>query len=218
MLSGKRTRVKICGLTQIEDVQCAVESGADAIGLVFYPPSPRAVSVLQAQVLAKATSPFVQRVGLFVDANSEQIQQVLAHVPLDLLQLHGHESAEQCQYIGEQTGRRWIKAIAVKPVLDLQSIIESYVQAGADGILLDAWHPQLKGGTGQTFDWSVWPKASVPLILAGGLNPDNVADAIAHTQPYAVDVSGGVERSKGIKDQQLIKKFMQGVNCGKAVG
>ncbi|XID74273.1 phosphoribosylanthranilate isomerase [Alkanindiges sp. WGS2144] len=215
-------RVKICGLTRVQDVQSAVSCGADAIGLVFYKPSPRAVSIGQAQELAGAVSAFVQVVGLFVNANINEIKQVLAEVPLDILQLHGDESPEQCAAIGRQTRRRWIKALAVKPDTNIAELIEQYREAGASAILLDTWHPQLKGGTGQTFDWNSWPQQlelSVPLILAGGLTPDNVTDAIAQTRPYAVDVSGGVEtgtdrKDKGIKDQQLIYKFMQGVQRG----
>ena len=223
-------RVKICGLTRVQDVEAAVAEGANAIGLVFYPPSPRAVTIEQAKVLVSAVTPFVQVVGLFVNADAAQIQQVLAQVPLDVLQLHGDETPAQCQAIGQTTQRRWIKALAVKPDTPIEPLIEAYVAAGASGILLDTWHPQLKGGTGQTFDWQHWPQtlnSRVALILAGGLTADNIATAIAQTRPYAVDVSGGVEEGaenelqsstqgtkKGIKDQQLIKKFMQGVQRG----
>lgn len=222
-MNTQRTRVKICGLTRIEDVRCAVEQGADAIGLVFYAPSPRAVNTEQAALLIKAITPFVQAVGLFVDAKISEIEQVLAMAKLDVLQLHGNESPELCREIGLQTGRRWIKALAVKPDCDIEALIKSYIEAGASGILLDTWHPQLKGGTGQSFDWSLWPKLEIPLILAGGLTPDNVAQAIAQTHPYAVDVSGGVEvgpdpKDKGIKDHQLIQKFMQGVHFGNPIG
>ncbi|RYY80213.1 MAG: phosphoribosylanthranilate isomerase [Moraxellaceae bacterium] len=211
-----QVRAKICGLTRVEDVQCAVASGADAIGLVFYAPSPRAVSVEKAKLLIAAATPFVQVAGLFVNATVSEIQQVLAQVPLDILQLHGDENPAQCAAIAQATGRRWIKALAVKPDSNMIELIEQYSAAGASGILLDTWHPQLKGGTGQTFDWNSWPQhgQTVPLILAGGLTPDNVADAIAQTHPYAVDVSGGVEAEKGIKDHQLIRQFMQGVQRG----
>lgn len=217
MTDTLQVRTKICGLTRAEDVQCAVAAGADAIGLVFYAPSPRAVSVEKAQALLTVVTPFVQVAGLFVNATVSEIQQVLAQVALDILQLHGDETPAQCTEIGRATGRRWIKALAVKPDSNMPELIEQYVTAGASGILLDTWHPQLKGGTGQTFDWNSWPQAigqAVPLILAGGLNPDNVADAIAQTRPYAVDVSGGVESQKGIKDHHLIRKFMQGVQRG----
>lgn len=210
-------RTKICGLTRVKDVQCAVAVGADAIGLVFYAPSPRAVSIEKARSLLTVVTPFVQVAGLFVNATVSEIQQVLAQVSLDILQLHGDETPIQCAEIGQATGRRWIKALAVKPDSNMTQLVEHYVAAGASGILLDAWHPQLKGGTGQTFDWNSWPQVlgqTVPLILAGGLTPDNVADAIAQTHPYAVDVSGGVEQEKGIKDHQLIRQFMQGVQRG----
>lgn len=217
MTNTLQVRAKICGLTRAEDVRCAVAAGADAIGLVFYAPSPRAVSIETAQALLAVVTPFVQVAGLFVNASVAEIQQVLAQVPLDILQLHGDETPEQCAAIARATGRRWIKALAVKPHINVIELIEPYIAAGAGGILLDTWHPQLKGGTGQTFDWTSWPQdltQSVPLILAGGLTPDNVADAIAQTRPYAVDVSGGVECEKGIKDHQLIQQFMQGVHRG----
>ncbi len=214
MSINTRTRVKICGLTRVQDVRCAVRAGADAIGFVFYPPSPRAVTAAQTAALVSAIPAFVQAVGLFVNASAADIAAVLKLVPLDLLQLHGEESPAQCREIAEHTGRRWVKALAVKPDVDIAAQIEQYAQAGASAILLDAWHPQLKGGTGQSFDWSVWPQSEIPLILAGGLNPENVTQAIAQTRPYAVDVSGGVEASKGIKDHLLIEQFMRGVQHG----
>lgn len=209
-----RTRAKICGLTRLQDVHSAVRCGADAVGFIFYPPSPRAVTATQATALVQAIPAFVQAVGLFVNATAEEIVAVLAQVPLDVLQLHGDESPQQCRDIARHTGRRWIKALAVKPDVDIEAQIDLYAQAGASAILLDAWHPQLKGGTGHSFDWSVWPQAEIPLILAGGLTPDNVVQAIAQTRPYAVDVSGGVEASKGIKDHLLIEQFMRGVQHG----
>lgn len=212
-------RAKICGLTRVVDVQAAVAAGVDAIGLVFYPPSPRAVSAEQAAELVKQISPFVQAVGLFVNASIAEIQQVLAVVPLDLLQLHGDETPQQCQAIGQATGRRWIKALQMRPDLDVLAEIDAFAAAGASGILLDAWHPDLKGGTGHAFDWSRWPRSALPLILAGGLTAENVSIAIAQTQPYAVDVSGGVEQldivtgkpQKGVKDSVLMQQFMVGV-------
>lgn len=211
-----RTRAKICGITRIEDIQAAVASGVDAIGLVFYPPSPRSVTTEQAKLLVEYIPAYVQVVGLFVNASAEEINQVLAQVPLDVLQLHGDESPTNCQYIAEQTKRRWYKAIQVKPDLDIIKTIVEYQAAGASAMLLDAWHPELKGGTGHAFDWAQFPKLDIPLILAGGLNPDNVEDAIQTTHAYAVDVSGGVESSKGIKNQQLMQRFIQGVQRGSA--
>ena len=211
-----RTRAKICGITRIEDIHSAVNAGVDAIGFVFYAPSPRSVTIQQAQELAKHIPAYVQIVGLFVNATADEVTQVLEHVPLDMLQFHGDESAEQCQQIAAQTKRRWYKAIQVKPELDIIKAIKSYQHAGASAVLLDAWHPELKGGTGHSFDWSQFPTLNVPLILAGGLKPENIEDAIKTTRAYAVDVSGGVESAKGIKDQQLIEHFMQGVQRGSA--
>lgn len=211
-----RTRAKICGITRIQDINSVVHAGADAIGLVFYPPSPRNVSIEQAQGLLQHIPAYVQVVGLFVNATADEIATVLKQVPLDILQFHGDESPEQCQAIAQQVGRRWYKAIQVKSDLDVVAEIQRYQAAGASAVLLDAWHPDLKGGTGHSFDWSTFPQLDIPLILAGGLNPDNIEEAIHTTQAYAVDVSGGVESAKGIKDQQLIERFMQGVHRGSA--
>jgi len=211
-----RTRAKICGITRVEDVQAVADAGCDAIGFVFYPPSPRSVTQAQAEALVKAVPAYIQVVGLFVNSTAYEIQDILKTVPLDILQFHGDESPEQCQAIAQQVGRRWYKAIQVKPDLDVVAEIQHYQAAGASAVLLDAWHPDLKGGTGHSFDWSTFPQLDIPLILAGGLNPDNIEEAIHTTQAYAVDVSGGVESAKGIKDQQLIERFMQGVHRGSA--
>ena len=211
-----RTRVKICGITRTQDIKSVVDAGADAIGFVFFPPSPRNVSVELAQELVKHVPAYVQTVGLFVNASSDEILEVLKTVSLDVLQFHGDETPEQCQKIAKLTGRRWYKAIQVKPDLDVISTIKQYQQVGASAMLLDAWHPELKGGTGHSFDWSQFPQLDIPLILAGGLKPENIENAIKTTKAYAVDVSGGVESAKGIKDQQLIEQFMQGVHRGSA--
>lgn len=211
-----RTRAKICGITRIEDIHSAVHAGVDAIGFVFYPQSPRHVSVEQAKLLAQHIPAYVQIVGLFVNATGDEILQILKSVPLDILQFHGDESPELCQKIAAFTGRRWYKAIQMKPELDVINTIKKYQQTGASAVLLDAWHPELKGGTGHSFDWSQFPKLDIALILAGGLKPENIEDAIKTTHAYAVDVSGGVESAKGIKDQQLIEQFMQGVQRGSA--
>ncbi len=211
-----RTRVKICGITRIQDIKSVVDAGADAIGFVFFPPSPRSVSVELAQELVKHVPAYVQTVGLFVNASSEEILEVLKTVSLDVIQFHGDETPEQCQKIAKLTGRRWYKAIQVKPDLDVISTIKQYQQVGASAMLLDTWHPELKGGTGHSFDWSQFPQLDIPLILAGGLKPENIENAIKTTKAYAVDVSGGVESAKGIKDQQLIEQFMQGVHRGSA--
>ena len=211
-----RTRAKICGITRIQDIKAVVDAGADAIGFVFFPPSPRSVNKAEAIALVQAVPAYVQVVGLFVNATADEIADILQDVHLDILQFHGDESPEQCQQIAKQVGRRWYKAIQVKPDLNLIQCIEQYQHAGASAILLDAWHPELKGGTGHSFDWSSFPKLDIPLILAGGLTPENVEDAIKTTHAFAVDVSGGVESAKGIKDQQLIERFMQGVHRGSA--
>jgi phosphoribosylanthranilate isomerase len=211
-----RTRAKICGITRIQDIHSVVDAGADAIGFVFFPPSPRSVTSAQAKLLIQHVPAYVQTVGLFVNSSLSEIQDILNDVPLDILQFHGDETAEECQSIAHAVGRRWYKAIQVKPDLDLIEIIKKYKQAGASAVLLDAWHPELKGGTGHHFDWSQFPKMDIPLILAGGLKPENIEDAIQTTRAYAVDVSGGVESAKGIKDQQLIERFMQGVLRGSA--
>jgi phosphoribosylanthranilate isomerase len=202
-----RTRVKICGITRIADALDAISLGADALGFVFYAPSPRAVSIQAASHIVAQLPPFVSTVGLFVDASADEVKQVLAQVPLSLLQFHGDESNEYCQ----QFATPWIKALRMQPDSDILAKIAEY--PNANGILLDAWHPQLKGGTGETFDWRHWPLCTKPLILAGGLTPENVSEAIHLTNAYAVDVSGGVEVSKGIKEFTLLQAFMAGVNA-----
>ena len=211
-----RTRAKICGITRIDDIQSVVHAGADAIGFVFFPPSPRSVTAEQAHVLIQNVPAYVQTVGLFVNASLSEITDILKKAPVDILQFHGDETPEQCKQISQLVGRRWYKAIQVKPEMDVIAEIQQYQQAGASAVLLDAWHPELKGGTGHSFDWAQFPKLDIPLILAGGLKPDNIEDAIKTTNAYAVDVSGGVESAKGIKDQKLIEQFMQGVQRGSA--
>ena len=211
-----RIRAKICGITRVQDIKAVVDAGADAIGFVFFPPSPRSVNKAEAIALVQAVPPYVQVVGLFVNATADEIAEILKDVHLDILQFHGDESPEQCQQIANHVRRRWYKAIQVKPDLDVVAEIQKYQAAGASAVLLDAWHPELKGGTGHQFDWSKFPKLDIPLILAGGLTPDNVIDDIHTTGAFAVDVSGGVESAKGIKDQQLIERFMQGVQRGSA--
>lgn len=201
-----RVRVKICGLTRDEDVDACVAAGADAIGMVFYPASPRAVDVATAQALLTRVPAFVQSVGLFVNPQPGEVEQVLARVPLDLLQFHGDEPAGLCA----SYGRPWIKALRVRPGLDLLQCCDQY--AGARGILLDAFQPGTWGGTGTRFDWSLVPRRlPLPLIVSGGLDEHNVGEAIAGLRPHAVDVSSGVEASKGIKDARRIQAFMNGV-------
>ena len=206
-------RSKICGITRVQDALAAVEAGADAIGLVFYAKSPRAVSVEQAAAIVQALPPFVTCVGLFVSMPRDDVQAVLQRVPLDLLQFHGDESPVDC----EGFGRPYIKALRVRPGEDLAATMALY--AGARGILLDTFVEGVPGGTGAAFDWSlVPPDVAKPIILAGGLEASNVAAAIRQVRPYAVDVSGGVEASKGIKDADKIRAFVQAVRNAQCDG
>ena len=199
-------RSKICGITRIEDALAAAEAGADAIGFVFYAKSPRAVDVRQARAIIAELPPFVTTVGLFVNASRCELNEILEVVPLDLLQFHGDETPQDC----EGYHRPWIKALRVRPGDDLEAACQLY--AGARGILLDTYVPGVLGGTGEAFDWSLVPaRLGKPIILAGGLSADNVGQAIARVKPYAVDVSGGVEQAKGIKDAAKIEAFMRAV-------
>jgi phosphoribosylanthranilate isomerase len=199
-------RSKICGITRIEDALAAVEAGADAIGFVFYAKSPRAVTVQQARAIIQALPPFVTTVGLFVNASRCELGEILDAVPLDLLQFHGDEAVEDC----EGWHRPYIKALRVKAGDDIAAAVDAY--PSASGVLLDTYVEGVPGGTGEAFDWSLIPQGlSKPLILAGGLTPQNVADAVARVKPYAVDVSGGVEASKGIKDHAKIHAFINAV-------
>ena len=199
-------RSKICGITRIEDALVAAEAGADAIGFVFYAKSPRAVDVRQARAIITELPPFVTTVGLFVNASRCELNEILEVVPLDLLQFHGDETPQDC----EGYHRPWIKALRVRPGDDLEAACKQY--AGARGILLDTYVAGVPGGTGEAFDWSLVPAhLSKPIILAGGLSADNVGQAIAQVRPYAVDVSGGVEQAKGIKDAAKIEAFMRAV-------
>lgn len=208
-----RTRTKICGLTRPEDAAAAVAAGADALGLVFYPPSPRAVSPLQAADVVADVPAFVTLTALFVNPTAEQVQSVLDVVRIDLLQFHGDEDEAFCA----QFNRPYIKAIRVRQASD---VVASFVRfPGALAILLDSYKPGVPGGTGETFDWSLVPESDdlKPIILAGGLKPDNVAYAIERVKPFAVDVSGGVEAEldgvaqKGIKDHGKINAFLDEV-------
>jgi phosphoribosylanthranilate isomerase len=200
-----RTRIKICGITRKEDLDAAVNAGADAIGFVFYPPSPRFLTTSQAAMLARRVPPFVTRVGLFVNAEPAAVQEFLRKVPIDLLQFHGDEDAHYC----EQFDRPYIKAARMKPGLDLLEFARAY--PGAQGLLLDAW-VEAYGGVGQSFDWSLIPESlPLPMVLSGGLHAGNVVDAVVKTRPWAVDVSSGVELSKGIKDAEKIAAFIAAV-------
>lgn len=199
-------RSKICGITRVEDALVAAAAGADAIGFVFYEKSPRAVTVEQAQRIVAALPPFVTTVGLFVNAGRKVLREVLASVPLDVLQFHGDESQADC----EGHGRPYIKALRVRAGDDIAAQVAQY--ASASGILLDTFVDGVPGGTGEAFDWALVPHdLPKPVILAGGLSPENVRAAIASVRPYAVDVSGGVEASKGIKDAGKVRSFIREV-------
>ncbi|WP_288841471.1 phosphoribosylanthranilate isomerase [uncultured Deefgea sp.] len=203
-----RTRIKICGLRDAATARQVALLGADAIGLVFYPPSPRHVSVALAAEIVAALPAFVASVGLFVNASAENVSVVLEKVPLDLLQFHGDEDLAFCS----QFGRPFIKALRVKPGINLLEYAASFVSPLCRGILLDAWVDGVPGGTGESFDWQALPNEwPLPLILSGGLHPENVAAAIACVQPWAVDVSSGVEQCKGIKDLVLVESFVRAV-------
>lgn len=204
---GERTRVKICGITRVEDGLAACAAGADAIGLVFYPPSPRAVTIEQAVAIRRALPPFVTVVGLFVNADRETVVETARAVHLDLLQFHGDESRAQC----ELSAMPYMKAIRVSDDVDLGEMSRRY--AGAKALLLDTHDDKLWGGSGRTFDWDAVPAdLELPVVLAGGLSPANVADAIRRLRPYGVDVSGGVEQAPGIKDAARIAKFIEEVD------
>lgn len=201
-----RTRVKICGITRPEDAHIAAQCGADAIGLVFYAPSPRNVDLERARAICAALPPFVTVVGLFVDPARDEVESVLRGCSLDLLQFHGGESADFCGGFGLP----YIKAARVRPGIDLVQYLSPY--RTARGWLLDAYHDQLHGGTGESFDWTLIPRdLARPVILSGGLTPDNVGVAVRRVRPWAVDVSSGVEAAKGIKDAAKIAAFMTGV-------
>lgn len=197
-------RVKICGITRIDDLQAACDAGADALGFVFHAKSPRNLEIEQAAALMEALPPFVQSVGLFVDAGTEFVGQVLKRTPLDLLQFHGEESPEFCRSFA----RPYLKAVRVRQGVDLVKYAADYEDARA--LLLDAYVPGVPGGTGERFDWTLIP-ASLPkrIVLSGGLNPDNVVDAVKTVRPWAVDVSSGVEAAPGIKDAAKVAAFIQ---------
>ena len=200
------SRVKICGLREVETAVETACLGADAIGLVFYAPSPRAVDIETAGRIVRALPPFVSAVGLFVDADPGFVRQVLDSVSLDLLQFHGEESPAYCR----QFNRPYLKAVRVKPGLNLLEYAARYPDTR--GLLVDAWVSNAPGGTGETFDWALLPpELPLPLILSGGLNPGNVAGAIQRTHPWAVDVSSGVESGRGIKDVAKIAAFVEAV-------
>jgi phosphoribosylanthranilate isomerase len=196
-------RVKICGITRLQDLRAACDAGADALGFVFYEKSPRHLAIETAAELMSALPPFVQSVGLFVNADPATIESVLKMAPLDLLQFHGDETPADCA----RYGRPWLKAVRVNRDTDLLKYAADF--EAARGLLLDAYVPGMPGGTGERFDWRlIPPNLSRPVILSGGLTPDNVAEAVQRVRPWAVDVSSGVEASKGIKDAHKMAQFI----------
>ena len=207
-----RTRVKICGFTRIEDAVYAAHNGVDAIGLVFYPASPRHVEIEQAIRIVNALPAFTSVVALFVDEQEAKIREVLAQVPIDCIQFHGDETAEACRIYG----KRYIKAISMREGIDIPALAHYYHDAA--GLLLDAFHPDAKGGTGSQFNWSLIPnQLDLPIILAGGLDETNAKLAVQTVRPYALDVSSGVEARKGIKDSHKMAAFIKQVNEGDRV-
>ncbi|MBI4756111.1 MAG: phosphoribosylanthranilate isomerase [Betaproteobacteria bacterium] len=209
-MNAHRTRIKICGITRMQDALDAVRLGADAVGLVFYPPSPRNVDLIRAREIAGAVPPFVTVVGLFVNECPQRIAEVLATVPLNLLQFHGDETQAQCL----AAGRPYVKAARMRPDLDLVEYARTFPTA--QGLVLDAFVDSF-GGSGKTFDWSLIPPSiPLPVVLSGGLTGDNVAEAIRRVRPWAVDCSSGVEVAKGIKDAAKIAQFISRVRDGEA--
>lgn len=205
-----RTRIKICGITRPADLAAAVAAGADALGFVFYPPSPRCLALAAAAELARGVPPFVTRVGLFVNADSAVVRETLAAVPLDLLQFHGDEDAAYCA----QFGLPYLKAARVRPDSTRGDLLEfARAHPSAQGLLLDAW-VEGYGGAGQSFDWSLIPEGlPLPMVLSGGLHAGNVVEAVNKLRPWAVDVSSGVEAAKGVKDAEKIAAFVAAVRA-----
>jgi phosphoribosylanthranilate isomerase len=205
---NQRIRIKFCGITRASDAAIAVALGVDALGFVFHPASPRNIEPTEAKAIIRSLPAFVSAVGLFVDAPLTKVHEIVGQTGLSLVQFHGEESPAYC----EEYGRSYVKAVRVK---DRHSVTEAALSYdGACALLLDTWHPQLAGGTGEAFDWSLVPaERSKPIILAGGLNSANVARAIRDVAPFAVDVSGGIEQAKGLKDSAKMRLFVAEVNA-----
>ena len=201
-----RTRIKICGITSPADGLAAAQQGADAIGLIFYPPSPRRVAPERAREIVAGLPPFVARVGVFVNPSAAEVDAAIGACRPDLLQFHGEEAPEFCRGFGVPYLRAW----RVRPGVDLLECLSPFHDAA--GWLLDAYRPDLYGGTGEPFDWNLIPqRLGRPVILSGGLDAENVGEAIRRVRPWAVDVSSGVESAKGIKDERLIAALIAGV-------
>lgn len=216
-----RTRIKICGITRTEDLHAAVAAGADALGFVFYPKSPRHVSAERYADLARALPPFVSAVALFVNATLDEVRAVAAAGPLGLIQFHGDETPAQCAHLAAAVGRPFVRAFRVKPDTTSADLLESEAQYRAaspwfSGLLLDTY-VDAYGGAGKVFDWSVIPRELAPrVVLSGGLSVHNVTGAVAQVRPFAVDISSGVEAAKGIKDARMIAAFVAAVRAGDA--
>jgi phosphoribosylanthranilate isomerase len=216
-----RTRIKICGITREEDLRAAVELGADALGFVFYPKSPRYVTPLAAARLAGSVPPYVSSVALFVNPTLEQVQEVVRVAPIALLQFHGDETPELCAEIAAAVARPFVRAFRVKPDTGASDLLECELAYRAaspwfSGLLLDTY-VDAYGGAGKVFDWSLIPKELAPrVVLSGGLSVQNAAEAVARVRPYAVDISSGVEESKGIKDARKIAAFIAAVRAADA--
>lgn len=219
---SNRTRIKICGLTRKEDVHSAVDAGADAIGFVFYAPSPRYASPDHAAGLIAEVPPFVTTTGLFVNATPDEIGDVLKKAPVALLQFHGDETLEQCVAAATSVNRPFMRAIRVTPAMTSADLLKYEADYRSSsplfaGLLLDAFVDGYGGG-GKVFDWSLIPKELAPrLVLSGGLNVQNATDAVVRVRPYAVDISSGVEAAKGIKDAAKIRAFIRAVQAADAM-
>ena len=214
-----RTRIKLCGLSKPEDVSLAIDLGADAIGLVFYPPSPRSVSVAQAVELVHDVPPFISVVGLFVNATPDWIREVASNVGLTLLQFHGDETAEQCESLASVAGLPWLRALRVEADTQQADLVKSALNYAAASALLFDTHVEGYGGGGKVFDWSLIPaELARRAVLSGGLNAQNVSDAIHRVRPYAVDVSSGIEvpGAKGVKDHARMAAFVRAVRVADA--
>ena len=201
-----RTRVKICGITSAGDGAAAARHGADAIGLIFYPPSPRLVSIDRAREISAALPPFVARVAVFVNPSATEVEAVIRGCRPDLVQFHGEETPDFCRAFGLP----YLRAVRVRPEVDLLEYLSPFHDAA--GWLLDAYRDDLYGGTGEPFDWGLAPqRLARPVVLSGGLDAGNVGEAIRRVRPWAVDVSSGVESAKGVKDERLIAALIAGV-------
>lgn len=219
---NRHTRIKICGLTREEDVRCAIDAGADALGFVFYENSPRHIAPAAAARLIASVPPFITTVGLFVNATPAQVADTLRQAPLMALQFHGDETAQQCATAAAQANRPFMRALRVQPAMTAADLLECEAEYRAasrlfSGLLLDAFVDGYGGG-GKVFDWSLIPKELAPrVVLSGGLSAQNAAEAIARVRPYAVDVSSGVERDKGIKDAAKIRAFIEAVRAADSI-